>query len=102
MLTLGQFGKERFPSDFLLEPDLDVGRIAVGIVECPRRNVHMLGTRGAAIAERAAATPAIEPFYAGRRGVDAGISVEPFELVLVEHRPGDISPTARLAARSAV
>src|SRR5688572_15633720 len=66
LLPLAEIRVKGFPADLLLEPDFDIRRIAIGIVEGAGGDVHVFGPGGAAIADQAAAILAEHPVDSGR------------------------------------
>src|SRR5947209_16350626 len=62
----GQVGIERFPIYFVVEPDFNRRRVAIGLIERARGDVHVAGPRGARVTNEAAAARAMQPLDTGR------------------------------------
>src|SRR4029453_14462388 len=91
-----------FPANPLLDPNLDIGRKAIGPVERSGRDVHMAGPLRPPVSDRASAIPTEDPVDTPRTFIIGWLPREPFEVLAFEHRPGDIGAAARPPAVAAV
>src|SRR5206468_10255791 len=64
------------------------------------RDVHMIGTGGAAISDQAYATVAVQPVNAAGRRISDGLVRKPFECALFKDSQGDVGAAARSPARA--